>query len=116
MAASLTGTWEMIRAEQNGELSPELVALRVELELTSATYVVRFAGQIADQGTISCDAARFTLIGTEGPNAGRTVPCIYQLAGDRLRVCYGLDGIAPTGFSTTAGSAQYLATYRRKIP
>ena len=58
--------------------------------------------------------ATFILLGAKGPNAGRTIPCIYQLAGNRLRVCYGLDGTTPTAFATTAGSPHYLATYRRK--
>jgi uncharacterized protein (TIGR03067 family) len=115
---NLPGTWEMIRAELNGENSPELLALGVELVLTTDTYVVRFGGVLADQGTYRHDEsgppARLVITGTEGPNAGRSIPCIYQLAGDRLRVCYGMDGEAPTAFASAAGSAHYLATYRRK--
>ena len=116
MSADLAGTWEMIRAEQNGEESPELVALRVDLTLTADTYVVRFAGKIADRGLFVTAANSLMLTGTEGPNQGRTIPCIFELAGDHLRVCYGLGGSAPEKFSTSAGSPHYLATYRRKIP
>ena len=112
--SSLAGTWEMIRAEQNGADSPELVALRVELELTADSYLVRFAGKLADRGTYSLADPALTLTGTEGPNHGRTIPCLFELAGDNLRVCYGLDGSAPTAFATTAGAPHYLATYRRK--
>ena len=111
---SLLGTWEMIRAESGGENSPDLLALRVELELTADTYVVRFAEKTADRGTYTATAPALTLLGLDGPNRGRTIPCIFQLAGDRLRICYGLDGTAPTAFATAAGSAHYLATYRRK--
>ena len=75
-------------------------------------------GELADQGTYSrmpSDThAALIFVGAKGPNAGRTIPCIYQLVGDRLRVCYGLDGTTPSTFATTAGSAHYLATYRRK--
>ncbi|MBL9190024.1 MAG: TIGR03067 domain-containing protein [Opitutaceae bacterium] len=117
MNPALTGTWEMIRAESGGEHSLELLALRVELELTGAAYTVRFGGQIADRGTIAiASPSAFTLSGTEGPNLGRTIPCIYQLVGNRLRICYGMDGIAPTAFASPAGSTHYLATYRRKTP
>jgi hypothetical protein len=35
-------------------------------------------------------------------------------AGNRLRICYGLDGTLPGGFKTTPDSQLYLATYRRK--
>jgi len=118
MSEALHGTWEMVRAESGGEPSSDLLALRVELQLTADTYHVHFAGELADQGTYrrATDGphATLVLVGAKGPNAGRTIPCIYQLVGDRLRVCYGLDGTTPTAFATTAGSAHYLATYRRK--
>lgn len=118
MSAALDGIWEMIRAESEGEPSSDLLALRVELHLTADTYHVHFAGELADQGTYTRTSSvpheTLILLGAKGPNAGRTIPCIYQLVGDRLRVCYGLDGTTPTTFATTAGSAHYLATYRRK--
>lgn len=117
MNPALTGTWEMIRAESGGEHSLELLALRVELVIAASHYTVRFGDQVADRGTltfVSAADAAFTLAGTEGPNLGRTIPCLYQLAGDRLRVCYGMDGTAPTTFASPAGCSHYLATYRRK--
>ncbi len=118
MSEALHGTWEMIRAESGGEPSTELLALRIELHLTADSYRVHFAGELADQGTYTRGAAdphaALILLGGEGPNVGRTIPCIYQLVGERLRVCYGLDGSTPTEFATTAGSSHYLATYRRK--
>jgi uncharacterized protein (TIGR03067 family) len=116
--AGLTGTWEMIRAESAGEPSPDLIPLRVELQLTADTYAFHLAGEIADRGTYAVMAAQphhaLALCGTLGPNNGRTIPCIYQLAGDRLRICYGLDENLPSDFKTTADSQLYLATYRRK--
>ena len=115
---SLLGTWELVRAESGGEHSSDLIALRVELELTGTHYTVRFGGEIADRGSYAHDAAStptaLAIHGTDGPNAGRTIPCIYQLVGDRLRICYGMDGTAPTGFVSPPGSTHYLATYRRK--
>jgi len=114
----LHGIWEMIRAESGGEPSSDLLALRVELHLTADTYRVHFAGELADQGTFTRAAtgshAALILLGGKGPNAGRTIPCIYQLVGDRLRVCYGMDGTVPAEFATVTGSPHYLATYRRK--
>lgn len=114
MSTGLAGRWEMIKAELAGENAPDMLALRVELELTALTYVVRFAGQVADRGTYVLDGQALTLTGTEGPNQGRVIPCILQQVGDRLRVCYGLDGTAPTEFRTKSGVQHYLATYRRK--
>lgn len=107
----------MIRAEQAGEAAPELVAERTQLELRAGHYAVRFDGTVMDRGTFEIggtpDVRTLLLRGLAGPNAGRTLPCIYQLAGDRLRICFGLDGVAPLRFATTEGDSRYLATYRR---
>ena len=114
MATGLAGTWEMVRAERDGAVADELVALQVELELTGDRYVVRMAGQVADRGSYTLALATLTLVGADGPNRGRTIPCIFQRVGNRLRICYGLDGQLPSAFTTSAGSSRYLATYRRK--
>jgi hypothetical protein len=53
------------------------------------------------------------LAATKGENSGRTMPAIAQLRGDRLRICFGLDGVRPTEFLTALGAARYLVTYRR---
>lgn len=113
MSAALVGRWELTRAEQDGAAAPELLALQVVLELGPATYRVSFAGRVADQGSYTQAGPALTLVGGPGPNAGRTIPCLVQQRGDLLRICYGLAGAAPTGFTTAPGSGLYLATYRR---
>lgn len=114
----LDGHWQMVRAELDGEAAPELIAQRTELRLAAGRYTVCFDGQPADEGTfeIGDDPATRTIIlhGNSGPNAGRTIPCIFQHVGERLRVCFGLDGIVPGGFSTAPSQRRYVATYRRK--
>lgn len=116
-ASPLDGIWELVRAEMNGETAPELVAMHVQLELAAGEYRVRFAGQVADRGTFEVvggiEVQRMVLHGIAGPNTGRTIPCIYQHVGERLRVCYGLNGIEPTDFTTAKDQQRYLATYRR---
>lgn len=113
----LQGTWAMIRAEYAGEEAPETVASRTTVEFSEKGYRVRFSGQIVDEGTFEMNAAdpakRLVLVGTSGTNEGRTIRGIYQLVGDRLRVCYGIDGIQPLDFTTRPGQNRYLATYRR---
>lgn len=107
----------MVRAELDGEQAPELVAQRTQLELKDGEYLVRFDEQIIDRGTFESvsdgELKMLTLRGNSGPNAGRTIPCIYQHVGERLRICYGLSGAAPAGFTTTGLRQCYLATYRR---
>lgn len=116
-APRLEGIWEMMRAETDGEAAADLLALRVELRLDAGRYTVRFAGEVADRGSYALtadDATALTLTGVEGPNAGRSIPCLYQLMGNRLRICYGLDGVAPKNFVTKDTPNRYLATYRRQ--
>lgn len=113
--SEITGRWQMIRAELDGESAPEMVTSRMILELGAGSYAVVYAGEISDAGSWEngTNAGILTLVGQRGPNAGRRIPCIYQLAGDRLRVCYGLDGKEPASFSTTGQTQRYTATYRR---
>lgn len=113
---SIDGTWQLVRAELDGEIAHELLTTNTVLELKSGTYTVRYAGEVTDRGSFELpDQASSTLVmhGSNGPNAGRTIPCLYRRAGDRLRVCFGLDGVAPTTFSSSAEQHRYLAIYRR---
>lgn len=122
----ISGTWQMVRAEFDGETAPDEVAQRTEIEFTTTRYIVRFAGKPTDQGTIDFSniaelvsleppqalVGALTLHGTSGLNAARSIPCIYQRAGNRLRICFGIGGVLPTEFSTRMGQQRYLATYR----
>jgi uncharacterized protein (TIGR03067 family) len=118
--AKIDGIWQIVKAELAGEEMPAFVAEKIEVELSGGSYIVRFAGEVSDRGTVrlgtSGDHKAMHLTGVEGANAGRTIPAIYQHVGDRLRVCYGLDGTAPGAFATGTGQKHYLATYRRRDP
>jgi uncharacterized protein (TIGR03067 family) len=107
----------MIRAELAGELAPELVTAKTVLEFSAGEYRVLYAGEIHDRGSVRVVSAteprQAVLHGILGPNAGRTIPCIFQLVGDRLRINYGLDGGRPTEFRGAADGSRYLAIYRR---
>ncbi len=114
---SLPGRWQMIRAEFDGAPAPDLVVQHTELRFTATHYAIYFDGEPADQGTFEsagdADSRNLILHPESGPNAGRTLRCLFQLTGDRLRICFGLDGTPPTAFATAADSHRYLATYRR---
>lgn len=114
----LDGQWQLTRAELAGEIAPDLVAERTILELRDGTYLVRFADKIVDEGTFEVTLSEtqqcLVLRGREGPNSGRRIPSIFQLRGDRLRVCYGLDGATPDAFATDGQTQRYLASYRRR--
>jgi uncharacterized protein (TIGR03067 family) len=119
MSPPLEGRWQPLRAEFAGVPAPAEVLEKTEFELRAGHYTVRFDGEVADQGSYAHDrfaSGALILTGLKGTNAGRTIPAIYQLAGDRLRICYGMDGQSPDAFATTPGSQRYLVTYRRKTP
>jgi uncharacterized protein (TIGR03067 family) len=113
----IEGRWQMIRAELAGEAAPEMFTSKTELEFAAGTYTVRYDGEITDRGTFLITnvdpVSTMTLAGIEGPNADRRIPCIFQLVGERLRICFGLDGKMPNDFSATSAE-KYLAAYRRK--
>ncbi len=119
-ATAIQGLWAPTKAQLAGEYAPPEVLQRTEFELTADRYTVRFAGEASDEGTYTLRATdplkSLLLRSTAGTNLGRTIPCIYQLAGDRLRICFGLDGVAPTAFTAAAGTTHYLVTYYRQHP
>lgn len=117
----IEGVWLPVKAELDGVSAPELVITRTELVVGAGTYKVHFAGEIHDRGRYEfvTGAAeethlRLTLTSTHRENKGRVLASIYQLVGNRLRICYGLDGVTPAAFSTGVDSRRYLVTYRRK--
>jgi len=115
--SALEGNWELIKAEMGGERAPEVLSRRTTLRLAENQYWVYFDGLVTDHGLTEEGAAgrakTLLLRGTDGPNVGRILYCIYQHVGDRLRICYGLDGVMPDRFATREGEARSLATYRR---
>ena len=116
-ATPLEGFWQLTRAEFAGESAPAMIAEKTTLELAAERYAMRFDGEVMDEGrfTFNSSAENPALVfkGQSGTNAGQTIPAIYQCVGDRLRICYGFGGEAPTHFATVAGSQLYLAFYRR---
>jgi len=117
-AKAILGTWTPVTAELAGEPMADAVLKAIILKLDNGKYEVSVAGKL-DKGTWTQDATTkpksLTIQGTDGPNAGKTYPCIYEIDGDKLRVCYDLSGKkAPADFSTAKGTLLYLVTYTRK--
>jgi uncharacterized protein (TIGR03067 family) len=117
-AQAIEGNWAPTSAELGGAPFPAEILQTIKVKLKDGKYDV-LVGGVPDKGTYALDASStpksLTLKGTEGPNKDKTYPCIYELKGDTLRVCYDLAGAKrPTEFKTTAGTQLYLVTYERK--
>lgn len=120
MTPEFQGRWRPLYAELNGEQAPMEVLQQTVVELQDGRYAVRFGHFVADEGTYALEAGgdathrHVTLHGTNGPNAGRAIPCLYKFIEDTLMICYGLGGTRPSSFGTKPDSELYLVTYQRK--
>lgn len=117
---ALDGIWLPAKAELAGQAMSAEILKTIRLELHSGKYDVR-VGTITEKGNYVLDAAaqpKAMVIRVEsGPNSGKSIPAIYELHGDTLRVCYDLSSSGakkPTEFKTTAGTQLYLVTYDRQ--
>jgi uncharacterized protein (TIGR03067 family) len=115
---AVQGNWRPIKAELAGQSMPDEILKTISLQLVHGNYEV-FVGAAPDRGTYTIDPSTqpksMTVIGTEGPNHGRTFPAIYEIKGETLRICYDLSGAKrPTEFKSLAGTKLYLVTYQKK--
>jgi uncharacterized protein (TIGR03067 family) len=117
-AKAVQGTWVPVKAELAGQAMPDAVLKTIVLKLDQGKYEVSVGGKI-DKGTCTQDPTtkpkRLSIRGTDGPNAGKTFLCIYEIDGDTFRVCYDLTGMKhPDDFATAKSTSLYLVTYTRK--
>jgi uncharacterized protein (TIGR03067 family) len=119
-AKSIDGTWLPSVAELGGEKFPDEVRKTMKLVMDDGKYTVT-VGKNPDKGTVKLDPSKkpkeMDIVGTEGPNKGKTFLAIYEKTDDTLRICYDLSGKArPTEFKTAKGTQQFLVTYNREKP
>lgn len=108
----------MVSAELGGVRQPPEIATNIVLKIKDGQYEVTVNGH-PDKGTCKIDPSTrpktMDITGTEGPNAGRNIPAIYELDGDKLKICYGLRGSPrPAEFKSDVGTHEYLVVYQRK--
>jgi uncharacterized protein (TIGR03067 family) len=116
-AKDLEGTWTPTSAELPGTKFPDEVLKTIKLVIKDGKYTVT-VGKEEDKGT--CKIApdkkpkELDITGTDGPNKGKNFPCIYELTGDTLTICYDLAGKErPTEFKVKPNTMQFLAKYKR---
>jgi len=117
-AKSMDGIWRPAAAELGGEKFPDEVRKSIKLVIDDGMYTVT-VGKEPDRGTVKLNPAtkpkEMDIIGTEGPNNGKTILAIYELTGDTLRICYDLSGKSrPSEFKTAKDTKRFLVTYKRE--
>ncbi|HZV33357.1 MAG TPA: TIGR03067 domain-containing protein [Verrucomicrobiae bacterium] len=116
-AMHIQGTWTIAEAQIGGASFPTQVAKSITLKMDGGKYEVK--AENLDKGTYTLDPnakpKNLDIYGAEGPNAGKHFPCIYELHGNVLKICYQLgDGPRPTEFKSPAGTKIFLVTYHRR--
>jgi uncharacterized protein (TIGR03067 family) len=117
-ADTIEGNWLPATAELAGKPFPDEVRKTIKLVVKGDKYTAT-VGKVVDQGTVKLDPRAkpkaLDIVGTDGPNKGRTILAIYERDGDTLRVCYDLSGKGrPKDFKTSEGTKLYLVTYKRE--
>jgi uncharacterized protein (TIGR03067 family) len=115
--SEIEGTWIPVSGELGGRPFPEKVLRTMKLILTDTSYTAMVGGAL-DIGTLalysSYQPGAMDIVGTEGPNKGRTILSIYEVLGDTLRICYDLAGkTRPTQFTTKPNTQLFLVSYSR---
>jgi uncharacterized protein (TIGR03067 family) len=114
----MQGTWKPATAELAGKPFPDEILKTMKLVVSDGKYTVT-VGEQTDEGTVKLDPAQepraLDIVGTKGPNQGKTILAIYELTDTTLRVCYDLSGKArPKEFKTKADTQLFLVEYKRQ--
>ncbi len=114
---AINGNWRPISAELAGMKLSEVQFSTITLVIKDGNYTVQ-AGKTEDKGALKIDPAKkpkaMDIVGTDGPNKGKTLLAIYEIDKDSLRICYDLGGKnRPTEFATSKEKPYFLAVYRR---
>jgi uncharacterized protein (TIGR03067 family) len=107
----LQGTWRIVSTETEGSaITPEDMA-RIVLTISNNTYNVDNNGRI-DEGSFTVDPSKAPKQMEIQTGAGRTMPAIYEMDGDNLKVCYPRrGGQRPESFK--GGATSLLIVYKR---
>lgn len=111
---NLAGTWAPESATLGGMKVPITTFEGATLKLTDHTY--DFKGDVGTYTLVpGTHPPQMDIKGTQGPNAGRTIPAIYELNGEALSICYQLNaaGARPTEFAAPETTRLFLVTYKR---
>jgi len=114
----LQGEWNVVFLEVEGLVpAPHTYAgAKIVIDgdqFTSIAMGATYGGKIAvDAGT---DPKTFRMTFTDGPEKGKTNFGIYELDGNRWRICLTITGgAAPTEFATSPRSGRALETLDRE--
>jgi uncharacterized protein (TIGR03067 family) len=119
--ASLQGAWSLVAMESEGRsIDPG------EFEGWGSVYegdrlTLKTKDAVRRRGIVTLDPTRnpraMNTWDLDGPFADQTVPGIYELDGDNLKLCFARPGEKrPTEFTTKSGTGFLVVVYKRQKP
>ena len=112
------GKWVPVEVTMNGEAVEKDKLEGVLLTIEGNKYTSRI-GEKTDAGTLRVDESKspavMDVVREKSDGETATIPAIYEITGDSMKVCYAIGTQArPTGFKSEADSGTLLVTYKRE--
>jgi uncharacterized protein (TIGR03067 family) len=113
----IQGDWQVTSIEMNGEPLDRDTVSSMVVSIHESSYKLT-GGERDDHGTFTLDAQsspyKMDITPEQGPDSGEKLPAIFEVNGDKMRVCYGRGDNRPKAFETSSGSETLLINYTRK--
>jgi uncharacterized protein (TIGR03067 family) len=117
---ALQGTWAAVHVERNGQKAPEVALKNFKVVIRGNQMAINPDGDNRTS-TFKLDPSRMPRgmdnTPAQGPKKGVSLPAIYEVDGDTLKICFDNEGVSdtrPTEFKTTPGSGLALFVLRRE--
>ena len=115
--ARIEGTWNLVSLQMDGKKMPEKSFKGTQLICKGRDFTF-VQGKESLKGTFKVDVSKtprqMDATFTNGPEAGKTALCIFELTDDTYRICVALVGKPrPTAFASKAGTGHVLEVFKR---
>ncbi len=107
------GSWRLESLENDGAKTPDEELKRMKLTIEGEKYTLKTEDATVSAGTIKVDGAKkpktINIMATDGDGSGQEMLGIYELDGDKMKVCYGRPNEErPSKLAAEAGSGRIL--------
>jgi uncharacterized protein (TIGR03067 family) len=117
----LQGTWECVEMEREGDVVPA-ESFKGSLAVYEDDRLTLYRdGEVFRRGIVTLEPSKapkkVNTWDLGGPYADQTVPGIYEIDGDTLKICFSRPGVErPTEFTTKKAPGFLYCVYKRKKP
>jgi uncharacterized protein (TIGR03067 family) len=114
----LQGTWVLVSMETEGHDVPAAEFKNLTASYEQNRVVLRDGDRVRRRGLVTLDPGRkpkaINTWDQDGPYEDQTVPGIYELDGDTLKLCFARPGQErPKEFTTKSGTAFLFCVYKK---